>query len=186
MNNAFVVSTNEALRGVKVSALFETGKNRWDVDLVHDMFEERDVNLILSIPLNRSEEDIWFWSKERSGNYSVKSSYHWLQTQKHNFNRGDNDRYWNRMWSLKVPLKVKHMIWRAATGCLPTKVQLQSKQVHIDNLCPQCQIEPESTIHALVTCIFARECWIRLNKYNASTVQSHISFLEWMSTIFDT
>lgn len=156
------------------------------MDLVHDLYEERDPNLILLIPLNRREEDIWFWSKERSRNYSVKSAYHWLQSQKHNFNMGDNDRCWKRMWTLKVPLNVKHMVWRAAIGCLPIKIQLQSKQVNIDNFCPQCQVELESIVHALVTCSFAREYWTQLNGYDVSYVQSHTSFLDWMISTFDT
>ncbi|XP_074350452.1 uncharacterized protein LOC141689858 [Apium graveolens] len=75
VDNAFVITKNDALKGITVLVLFETGKNSWDVDLRHDMFERREVNLILLIPLGRNEGDNWFCSKERIGNYSMKSAY---------------------------------------------------------------------------------------------------------------
>lgn len=58
--NPYIVTDNTALEGQKVSTLLETGKNRWDVDLLRDMFEKRDINLILSIPLGRNEQDVWY------------------------------------------------------------------------------------------------------------------------------
>lgn len=44
---------NEALEGKMVSSLMVMSENRWDVDLVNDMFEVRDANSILS---NRYKE----------------------------------------------------------------------------------------------------------------------------------
>lgn len=52
-----------------------TGENRWDVDLIHDIFNERGAMLILSIPLNTVDIHGWFLRKEKLGQYSVKSAY---------------------------------------------------------------------------------------------------------------
>lgn len=64
-NNPYITTTNEALKGKTVSSLMTTDQNSWDIDLVHDIFNERDASLILSIPLQRAENDSWFWRKEK-------------------------------------------------------------------------------------------------------------------------
>nr|XP_017256465.1 PREDICTED: uncharacterized protein LOC108226023 [Daucus carota subsp. sativus] len=93
-----------------------TGERRWDEDLIQDIFVTRDANLILSIPLCNDEVDRWYWRKEKLGFYSVKSAYILLQESKPNNNISGNKSVWKRLWNLKVPPKVKHFIWRAATG----------------------------------------------------------------------
>lgn len=182
-HNAFVTTRNAALEGDYMSSLLVIGENRWDEDVIYDMFEEMDVNLILSIPLNQNERDVWYWKKERLGNYSVKSAYVLLQEHKNLSNASTGDRCWKRLWALKIPPKVKHMLWHAATGCLPTKVQLQSKHVNIDAMCPQCQLEPETISHALLTCSFAKDCLDKLRGVIDGEVQE--SFTDWLSCTFD-
>lgn len=51
VNNPYINSVNEALQGQKLL----TGENRWDVDLLDDIFVARDVNLMLYIPLREHE-----------------------------------------------------------------------------------------------------------------------------------
>lgn len=63
----FVHSDNEALQGNKVSSLMTTNSDSRDTDLVKDIFCERDALLILSIPLQRGENDSWFWRKDKLG-----------------------------------------------------------------------------------------------------------------------
>lgn len=59
VQSPFIVTRNEALEGKSVYYLLVTGENRWDIDLLYDMFEVRDVYEILSIPLNNGEQDVW-------------------------------------------------------------------------------------------------------------------------------
>lgn len=75
------------------------------------------------------------------------------------------------------------MIWRAATGCLPTKAQLQMKHVNIDNICPHCQMDSETITHVLLTFSFAKECW---HQAQINVGNNHESFLDWMVSVFDT
>lgn len=42
-------------------------------------FNDRDANLIVSIPIRQSDADSWYWSKEKMGVYTVKSTYETLQ-----------------------------------------------------------------------------------------------------------
>lgn len=118
MQNPYILSNNIALEGAIVSSLFVTGDNRWDVDMLYDLFDEREVNLILSIPVNQFDNDVWYWRKERLGQYSVKSAYLLIQQQKNIQTNEVLSRSWKRLWALKIPPKVKHLMWRAVTGCL--------------------------------------------------------------------
>ncbi|KAF4350788.1 hypothetical protein F8388_026498 [Cannabis sativa] len=132
----------------------ETDTLAWDVDLVHDMFNERDADLILSISLSSSRLcDVWYWSLECSGHFSVKSVYKFLQLSKELGAHDDNSVFWNTLWKLSVPLKVKDLLWRAATNCLPTKSRLHYKHVPIDTIC---------LVDCLVDCSFAKARWQQL------------------------
>lgn len=99
-------------------SLIITGERVWDNELIADIF---DANLILVIPLRSGLEDSWYWKGEKMGHYSVKSAYGMLQSEKNSNNTSDNSGFWRKLWNLKVPAKVKNLLWRAATGCLPTK-----------------------------------------------------------------
>ncbi|XP_062102830.1 uncharacterized mitochondrial protein AtMg00310-like [Humulus lupulus] len=77
--NPRVSTIHPSLTNQRVASLMTTGRIAWDEDLIKDMFNSRDAQLILSIPLSASrQEDTWFWAFESSGRFSVKSTYKYL------------------------------------------------------------------------------------------------------------
>lgn len=86
------------------------GTNQWNSDLINDGFDKRDASLILSLTARTMNDDSWYWSKEKLGNYSVKSAYNLLQEGKISNQTSDNSDFWRKLWNLKVPPKVKHFI----------------------------------------------------------------------------
>ncbi|KAL0004505.1 hypothetical protein SO802_012066 [Lithocarpus litseifolius] len=66
---------------------------------------------------------------------------------------------WNMIWRLNVPPKVCTFIWRACSNCFPTRDNLHCRRVRIDRTCKMCKQEPETTLHVLWTCPFARNVW---------------------------
>lgn len=47
----------------------------WDLSMLSMLFVQRDIDLILQIPLStRITIDQWMWSLEAKGNYSIKSA----------------------------------------------------------------------------------------------------------------
>ncbi|KAL8156414.1 hypothetical protein AgCh_001488 [Apium graveolens] len=66
----------EQLQDIKVQNLMDETQRTWDVEVVSDLFNERDRRLILQIPLPiQSKEDSWYWALEHKGIFSVKSCY---------------------------------------------------------------------------------------------------------------
>ena len=80
----------------------------WDVELIHDLFNEADRVAILSIPLSSTvDEDGWYWAFESSGVYSVKSAYRFLMGLRNQVFSSDNATgFWKQIWALKIPPKV--------------------------------------------------------------------------------
>ncbi|XP_060973984.1 uncharacterized protein LOC115694947 [Cannabis sativa] len=160
----------------------ETDTLAWDVDLVHDMFNERDANLILSISLSSSRLcDVLYWSWESSGHFSVKSVYKFLQLSKELGAQDDNSVFWNTLWKLSVPLKVKDLLLRATTNCLPTKSRLRSRHMPVETICPVSKVTDETIYHCLVDWSFAKACWQQLAaSVNLTAV---CSFANWFATV---
>ena len=71
--------------------------------------------------------------------------------------------FWNHIWSLQVPAKVRSLLWRASTSSLPTLLALRSKNVDVSVMCPVCNGSPEDILHALVKCSHARSVWCQFS-----------------------
>lgn len=158
-HNPYIHSISESLRNQKVISLLDTVEGSWEV---LDLFEERDANMILSIPVNTEENDTWYWRREKMGSYSVKSAYSLLLESKTHNHTGDNSGFWRCLWNLKIPSKVKNFLWRACSNCLPTKDFLRARKIPVNELCPSCNEAPESIVHTLVTCSYASTCLTKL------------------------
>ncbi|KAJ8765269.1 hypothetical protein K2173_011966 [Erythroxylum novogranatense] len=106
---------------VNVQELLVLNLTRWDLDLVQEVFCDRDVHLIQSIPLSsRKRPDWWKWRGERKGIYSVKSAYKMLQDWVSVTDEGGNDIVWGqRLSSAPAVLWVVHTVcqeWAEATS----------------------------------------------------------------------
>lgn len=133
-------------------------QNIWNLDLVKDIFSETDANLILTIPIQRMDNDSWFWKEDKLGQYMVKSAYAIIRDNAVNSHTSSNYGFWNQNWNLKIPIKVRHFMWRAIRECLPIKDTLRSRRIKVDIKCPVCNLNEETSIHALLTCPIAALC----------------------------
>ncbi|XP_060969636.1 uncharacterized protein LOC115702106 [Cannabis sativa] len=119
--NPCVVSTHPALANSTVSQLMHIDRKQWDLEVLHDLFEARDIGLIMQL-----ESELW-----------------------------------RALWKVKVPPKVLHFVWKAISGCLPTRSQLRNKHVPVDPRCVICNSDEETIVHVFVGCHFAQSCWNR-------------------------
>uniref|UniRef100_A0A803QSB3 RNase H type-1 domain-containing protein n=1 Tax=Cannabis sativa TaxID=3483 RepID=A0A803QSB3_CANSA len=178
LDNKFVTTYHPSLVGRTVDSLLQMERKAWDVEVINDIFNPHDSALILSIQMCDSRrEDCWSWSKETSGIYSVRSAYKLLQRTNGDWPIAGVDSYWKKIWQLNVPAKVQHLLWRVIAGCLPTKIQLSNRHVHVDLTCPMCNLAPETASHVLFSCNFAHSCW-NLSCASAAGVGEEL-FLDW-------
>lgn len=66
---------------------------------------------------------------------------------------------WDSIWKLKVPQRVKVLIWRATRGCLPAREKLQTRRVQCSILCPFCEINTKNEWHIFFDCPHAVQWW---------------------------
>jgi hypothetical protein len=97
------------------------------------------------------------WSCTKNGEFTVRSAYH-LAKDKFEVDRGScsnrdsNRTLWKAIWSIKAPRAAKIFLWKACSDIIPTKEKLYNKKITLDPLFPICNLEIETTVHALWSC----------------------------------
>ncbi|XP_062088870.1 uncharacterized protein LOC133795435 [Humulus lupulus] len=179
LEDPLVQSSHPTLVNQSVDSLMIPGQAAWDEELVLDLFNARDADLILGIPLNGEESDRWSWRFDKMGMYSVKSAYSQIQLSKNISSTSDNSGFWHKLWHLKVSPKVRSFLWQASRDILPTKVNLSTKHVPLNPLCPLCNLIYELTMHVLVTCSFSSVCWDNIGfRFDSRRLGSFAEFIE--------
>ncbi|KAH9724860.1 putative reverse transcriptase/RNA-dependent DNA polymerase [Citrus sinensis] len=181
INSGFISShLNVKLTVAKMSSLMVPNQRSWDLDVIADIFNSRDKELILQIPLSYCREsDVWYWLHDPCGVYSVRSCYKYLTHHDTN----SSSRIWKSLWKLEVPGKVRNFLWRAATNVLPTADNLVRRRVDIMPTCSLCHACNETVTHALLECGFAKSCWM---SSAVGFLGHYSSFLDWLESIFST
>lgn len=115
------------------------------MDVLESNFMGFEATLVSMIPLCYTDQpDELIWPHNPNGKYSVKSGYKFLQLEVAH-NRPGQSEYeilkllWQSIWSLLVPSKVKHLVWRASKNSLPTKMKLVRRKIIADQCCEFCQ-----------------------------------------------
>ncbi|XP_074351320.1 uncharacterized protein LOC141690414 [Apium graveolens] len=108
------------LKDIVMHNLMRDDHKSLDVNILNDLFNERDRLLIeqISIP-SRSRPDSWYWALDDKSAFSVKSCCRSIRGENTNTEGG----FWKQVWGLKLPGK------------------------------------PETPVHTLFTCTFAKEMW---------------------------
>ncbi|CAI9755632.1 unnamed protein product [Fraxinus pennsylvanica] len=183
LDHGFV--TSDPISGAEeatVNQLFIPGENRWDYDIIVDLFSEEEQRQILKIPLSSyGRADQIYWVHDNKGLYSVRSGYERLMLEFSQNYSNNMDRYWSTIWNLKIPAKVHNFLWRASQQVLPTSDHLRAKRVDIDKHCPVCLQHDESVLHSLVHCVFARSVWDATGITSSPSLTD--SFKDWLNLV---
>ncbi|XP_030939792.1 uncharacterized protein LOC115964668 [Quercus lobata] len=145
-----------------VSSLIDQETKWWKTSVVRALFLPFKVDTILKIPLSQNlPEDNLIWIGNKRGVFTVKSAYHIAANLQDGIDVGecsfeDSNAYlWKNLRKLKLPAKIKIFSWRACVDGLSVNVKLVERGIKSDFDYPVCGEEPESLIHALVSCDFA-------------------------------
>lgn len=80
-------------------------------------FSPADINEILHTPTpSFKSEDTCIWAETKDGLYSVKGAYHMIMNNFVNQETWCVNGEWKILWDMKIPPRVKLMIWRSCRG----------------------------------------------------------------------
>ncbi|KAK3193033.1 hypothetical protein Dsin_024343 [Dipteronia sinensis] len=130
-----ILSSPELNHDAKVASLVSSSGG-WNVDYIRHHFDKDDVELILHIPLSSGYMvDTVLWHFDERGLYNVKSGYHIGRQLVASPSTSDNlavGSWWNCMWGLHIPLKIKIFIWKTCHCWIPTKSNLLRRGIQMD------------------------------------------------------
>lgn len=157
------------LENLTVNAIVHNQNNAWNLDILNQIFSPAilnqifspaDINEILHTPTpSFKSEDTCIWAETKDGLYSVKGAYHMIMNNFVNQETWCVNGEWKILWDMKIPPRVKLMIWRSCRGCLCTRNNLRGRGVQCPIICPLCETSVETTSHILLTCPVNSECW---------------------------
>ena len=98
-----------------------------------------------------------------NGYYTTKSTYRLLLKVVEAATPGTSNSaaqklFWQELWSLNVPNKICHFLWRVANDSLPTKKNLQKRNITQDPTYDRCRDGIEDGIHAIWGCQWLNKC----------------------------
>ena len=100
---------------------------------------------------------VWKLAGNPRGSFALKSAYSMSLAEDNSprFNLG-----W--VWKLETLPRVKSFIWRSAHNSVGVKgyLVLVRRGMGEDDICPICQVESESILHALRDCARVKAVWI--------------------------
>ncbi|KAA3468919.1 Zinc finger CCCH domain-containing protein 7 [Gossypium australe] len=163
-----------------VNQLIICGTFTWNEELLYNIFDADTVKRILSIPIaGGRSEDLRVWKYEGSGEYTVKSGYRVLSTehlQNTTVTISDGvieSKFYNSLWALHIPAKIKIYIWRLSNNFLPHLCNLVRRKLCVEIVCPLCKKGPEDADYLMWSCEVLQSVWKSLNimvpSYDPST-----------------
>ncbi|PKA49974.1 Putative ribonuclease H protein [Apostasia shenzhenica] len=157
-----ITSPNPNLAATRIVELL-TEDGSWNWEKINSILWSIDYHLILEMPPCSTKFDdalIWHWDKK--GSYSVKSGYVTTTQGESNVASSSNggfNLWWKKLWSCKIPNKLKTHAWRAFHSALLTRSSLAKRGILSNSICPCCMEDIECETHALWLCVFAQESW---------------------------
>uniref|UniRef100_A0A803QD75 Reverse transcriptase domain-containing protein n=1 Tax=Cannabis sativa TaxID=3483 RepID=A0A803QD75_CANSA len=142
-----------------------TPTKEWNHALIQSIFPTDIQQAIVVIPLHSiPTQDAHFWSLTPHGSYTVNSGYHLAHSQLHHNEPTPSESkssttWWKHLWTLPLPPKVKHFLWRVCHDILPTSHNLFNRKTICSPHCSRCHYHNETLEHALFRCPTAQKIW---------------------------
>lgn len=116
------------VQSLMVKDLINVHDGLWNEQMLRSIFENRDVEEILKIPLlNMHEPDSMLLRFDKRGAYIVKSAYRVGVDNLVNREDLKCPGEWSTMCSLHIPQKVRVFLWRLLRDYIPMRMCLRTK-----------------------------------------------------------
>ncbi|XP_058208130.1 uncharacterized protein LOC131321141 [Rhododendron vialii] len=170
----------------KVADFINPTSGEWRIAKLRQVLSEEKVQAVANIPISKlGGADSVVWGLHPSGKYIVKRGYHkaWSdyivsKPERPSMSNVPGPSFWNFLWNLKIPPKLKHFWWWACRNKLATKENLVQRKCAASPICQRCgkAIESEEIDKGnLEPDIFAKAvflCWFIWKARNDLVFQS--------------
>ncbi|GKB51195.1 RNA-directed DNA polymerase, eukaryota, reverse transcriptase zinc-binding domain protein, partial [Tanacetum coccineum] len=83
-------------------------------------------------------------------------------------------------WNQYLPIKVNVFVWRLMLNRLPSRVNLDRRNIEVDSLlCPSCLEDVETINHTFFNCDLTKDLWALLAKWWELDVPVCGNFSDW-------
>ncbi|CAL1360967.1 unnamed protein product [Linum trigynum] len=146
---------NEARR-LTVSEMILNGD--WNFDFLQAVLPK---NLVMQIRLHPfpqgSDVDVPIWRFTPSGRFTLKTAYELTQVDA--AVQPQPEPCWKAIWRTPSPQRTRSFLWLAAHQCLLTNAERSRKHLVPNATCPICRGGPETILHVIRDCPYARGVW---------------------------
>lgn len=159
-NTAIPETQNSETNCTKVKELWLSNPNRWNDQLVINLFSPSVANKILSIYIHEdnSIKDKLLWLPHPHGKFSTKSFIKSLKDSKPSSSDRNLVQFpWKIFWKVKnlIP-KIHIFIWRVIHNGIVVLKVMGKFNPGIEQECRLCGMSPETTDHLFLNCQVAR------------------------------
>ena len=149
----------------------------WDWDRIPFELPSKVKSIIQAtpIPIMSRGQDKLAWSGNPKGIFDLKSAYFIVikEDSAPPLNYG-----W--IWKLHMLPGIQTFLWLCMHNSIGVKVCLVKRGIVVDELCPICQREPESIIHAIRDCVWVITIWIQLGVSISNQVFWTSNLQDWI------
>lgn len=130
--------------------------------------------------------DKLIWRGDNTGIYIVKSGYKWANTPGNpRLHNEINSTFFTKLRGLKIPSKIRILMWRTANKFMPTLHNLRTRKLVANTLCPVCQADKETVSHHFRDCTSHGRIFQILLRLKQGRVYKHSLWRrKWVSKTF--
>ncbi|KAK8584395.1 hypothetical protein V6N12_068639 [Hibiscus sabdariffa] len=129
----------------------------WDWGRLRGVLPKEVLDRIAAYPTPKAQygSDVPGWRWDDKQIFSVRSAYAFLKRDDGNHRH----RHWRRIWSLKVPQRVRVFMWLTVHGKHMSNAERVRRHLATSAECPICHDGEEDLDHILRSCPTACELW---------------------------
>lgn len=153
----------------------------WRMTTAEELAEMESLLMLLSeVHLtNREDKFVWKWTAD--GVYTAKSAYNAQLIGSHCTFVA------SAIWKAKTEGKHRFFTWLLVQEKILTADQLLARNWTCNPICPLCDQVQESAQHLCLSCVYAQEVWVLVNRWSEGLVMipdRTIELLQWWNDAF--
>ncbi|KAJ1425933.1 Ribonuclease H domain [Sesbania bispinosa] len=171
------VSSNEPFDVNSKVVDFILPSGEWNQDLLKQYFPLNVLSTISLVSTNLDDPcDLITWSGSADGTFTIKSAIHSL----HQDPDSSHAPLFKKVWSWVGPQRIRAFLWLLANEALLSNSNRARRHMTNNDLCPICNQIPETNLHPVRDCAWAKQIWIHFIPLRHHREFFHLNLFDWI------